>query len=436
MTTGCTVDAELLHRICSLHKGIQGLDYISLRNDELSMIRDLIKNCEQESKDEVYWDATVKILEKIITYEPERQELIYDKWQMYFQKEKKLDNILNAVDAFYENGTLPRKTTVATQKAKTPMGLSLWLGSFLVGVKMPPFAAATAAATCGLFNLVCKCANDNREAISMLMEIVPMIAPSVMNPYYIKLFQQSLRLLTFLDKNPKKMSMKLLKYSIQNYKKNEKIIQNAPSTDASSPLKMQGERKLDYYEKVFHVQHPTHDSIRKVKTNKVKSKTTPKEKDSKQQKAEQVQEKQQKKDQMKKTQLTSKYSSILTKSLNKGIGMVMEQLEGSLTSNPYVVQHPEVLPIAIGLLYGLRKSIVIEKYHSLTRAFNNYFRRCLGQKIKPTKETPFELLKSGKVYPILRRDLLMSNLLVVYALFANKINAHIKELIVDEEDEN
>lgn len=127
--------------------------------------------------------------------------------------------------------------------------------------------------------------------------------------------------------------------------------------------------------------------------------------------------------------LTGKHSTALTKSVNKVINSLNERLEQIIVSSPLLRDNAQYVPLALSIMYGIRKSVVIDKYETLVRTVNNFTRRKLGQKIRPTKTTPLELLLSGAVRPILRRDLLLSNILILLAYMKDDIAHEIKKMI-------
>jgi hypothetical protein len=82
-------------------------------------------------------------------------------------------------------------------------------------------------------------------------------------------------------------------------------------------------------------------------------------------------------------------------------------------------------------VYGLRKSVTINKWEAFVRSINNYWRRSLGEPIKPTKHTPFELVMSGEVKPMLRRDILSSNLGVFLFAYGGVLLSVSKDMLTD-----
>ena len=362
------------------------------------MIHQWVKDC--SSDDSSYddcWASTRILLETMITFPFEKQPILYEKWIDFLKKEKDLKKIQKAVDDFKTKGKLPVVTVLTSSKKHKPYSpavFQFWLGSYLFGIRMPPMAAATAGFIQGLFTTICKCAQDHKEELVLLSQVLPLMVPSSLNPYYIKCFQQTIKFLTFLDANPKKIGTNLIRYGLKNYETTKKTLTS--KTFSSS-------EKYENTMKNLAIFFPgIGGSNYSAKPDSPSRSPRPTEK---------VQQKQRT---LKKTELISKHASALTKNINSTTKLIMEKIESKLETNPYILSHPEILPAAIGVLYGVKKAIVIDKYESLTRSLNNTLRRCLGQKIKPTKHTPIELLTSGKVRPIIRRDILMSNFLILF----------------------
>lgn len=126
-----------------------------------------------------------------------------------------------------------------------------------------------------------------------------------------------------------------------------------------------------------------------------------------------------------KKQYYGKHSGIVTKNLNASIRSMNETFEKLILSNPFFDEHKQYVPLALSLLYMMKKSIVIDKYETFVRSFNNAMRRALGEKIKPTALNPLQLLLSGKIRPIIRRDLLFTNLCLILATFQKDIYEYI-----------
>lgn len=131
----------------------------------------------------------------------------------------------------------------------------------------------------------------------------------------------------------------------------------------------------------------------------------------------------------KKSYYYGKHSTVLTKHLNFSIKYLNQKLENILLSNPFVNENAYLVPISLCILHLTRKSVVIDKYETFVRSFNNMLRRSLGEKIKPTKNDPLQLLISGKIKPVIRRDLLFSNVLLIFATFQKQILEFIRDEI-------
>lgn len=131
---------------------------------------------------------------------------------------------------------------------------------------------------------------------------------------------------------------------------------------------------------------------------------------------------------MKLSSMVSRNSTLLTKIRNMSSHALVERLEAIILANPFLQENANLVPLALALLHGARKAVVIDKYDSLVRAFNNKMRRTLGQKIKPTRNDPIALIMSGKVRPIVRRDLLISNILLIIAYMKDEIAREIAGL--------
>jgi hypothetical protein len=127
--------------------------------------------------------------------------------------------------------------------------------------------------------------------------------------------------------------------------------------------------------------------------------------------------------------LASKHSSVLTKNVNMTINSMNTYIENLILSSPFLQQNTQYVPLVLSLMYGVRKSVVIDKYEALVRSVNNFTRRKLGQSITPTKLNPLELILSGKIRPIIRRDLLLSNILLILAYMKDDIAREVHALI-------
>ena len=126
--------------------------------------------------------------------------------------------------------------------------------------------------------------------------------------------------------------------------------------------------------------------------------------------------------------LASKHATLLTKAGRLSRRSLEHQVEDMITTHPLLRDSTQYVPLALALFYGLKKAIVIDRYETLSRAITNYTRRALGEKIRPTKNTPYELILSGTVRPIVRRDLLVSNLLLLVAFFRDSIERVVCDL--------
>jgi len=123
---------------------------------------------------------------------------------------------------------------------------------------------------------------------------------------------------------------------------------------------------------------------------------------------------------MKKTDMFSRHSTVTTKTANKLNHFVMEKIEKYVNNNEWLSTNPEFIPLVLAQIYAIRKSIYIDKWDTFVRSINYYLRKRLGEKIRgrSPKQTPLQIVKSGKLKPIINRGILLPNL--CFVLFYHK----------------
>ena len=133
----------------------------------------------------------------------------------------------------------------------------------------------------------------------------------------------------------------------------------------------------------------------------------------------------------KKTDLLTKNSTQLTKTFNYISNNGMGTLQDYIMNTEYISNEGKAC--VIYALYAIKKSFQIEAWNQFSNSVNKHSQIALGRVYKGrVPEHPIELIKQGKLIPVLRRDLALGNLLKVLSVtstvYGPTIIATIQEL--------
>lgn len=396
--SACLVSTDILEGLCALRSES---DLVILPGDMLKKMREWTAHCEEGE-----WQWTRRLLEAMIRHPRTEQPALYEAWNRYLASEDHSPRIIEAILRFEEERELPLAISSSSSSIKRgdsesslTRRIQLWMGASLFGVRLPPMVAAAGGMVSSLYLWIHQVARSNKNEIALINEILPMLVSVNMISPYLNVLRHSFRFLSFMSSaNPTEVGVKLLRYGAKR--------STTTSSIPTARSKKKEKEDMATYDMFFQPAALT--------TTKSATKKSPEDAETPVKPP---------------SELVSKNATIMTRSARSHEHEIMRNMESMIKNHWYIVQHPEILPAALGVLYGVRKSIVIDKYEVLVRSVNNYLRRFLGEKIKPTRKTPAELILSGEVRPIIRRDLLVSNSMLLLALFGPQIHKIIRDLI-------
>jgi len=381
----CNIDARSLKFL----KPLLDLDYFVLEEQEVKKLEEVVRGCGDGKKIRtVSVEAIIAVMNSI--FESKDPRRAYEAWLSFFASSRASPHdVIEAVSVFRETGGISASRSMEGGQEMS----SLWrLFSGLV-----PEAPRSTRAACSLIWKTALYIGDaykrHKFEIGLAQLVIASVFPAVQSGYLWNMIGSAQGVLDVMTTKNVKGIATLLK----NMRKNQPDViprdDKAGFQSAMNDLKPFFFRKKSGGATLASDSDATHGAPIQKKV------------------------------------LASKNSGVLTKGVNYGVRTINDKIEEFILMNPFLAENGRFVPIALSLLYSVKKSIVIDKYESLVRSVNNYTRRALGQKIRPVKQSPLKILGSGRVRPIIRRDLLASNLLILLATMSKEIAECVKEWI-------